>query len=172
MPSELDSETELDKEIELDKKSHSANTSPQAGFDVAQFKQLYRHFDRNTVTDLPDIYSQTIIFKDPVHQLKGIDALSNYFASLCSPDMQCEFDITNEIVSHDQAFFQWKMRYRHPRLQGGKLLILNGGTLIKFNSKIVYHEDFYDMGAMIYQHLPILGWLVKKINTRIAEPKV
>lgn len=139
-------------------------------FDITQFKQLYKKFDSTSLARLPNIYSPSIIFKDPVHQLKGIGALSNYFASFCHPDMQYEFHITNEIVSHGQAFFQWQMHYQHPRLQAGSPLTLQGGTLIKFNSKIIYHEDFYDMGAMIYQHLPLIGWIVKKINQRIAEP--
>ncbi|GGY75418.1 transcriptional regulator [Cellvibrio zantedeschiae] len=145
-----------------------ANQSTSSLFDIAQFRQIYKKFNADTVRKLPDIYSPTIIFKDPVHQINGIAELSDYFASLCNPEMQCEFEITNEIASDNQAFFQWKMHYQHPRLKAGTPLILDGGTLIKFNTKIVYHEDFYDMGAMIYQHIPILGWAVKKINARIA----
>lgn len=137
-------------------------------FDIEQFKQLYKIFDSHTLARLPKIYSPAIIFKDPIHQLQGIAALNQYFAGFCNPEMKCEFEIHNEIISHDQAFFQWRMHYQHPHIKSGKPLMLNGGTLIKFNSNIVYHEDFYDMGAMIYQHLPVLGWTVKKINARIA----
>lgn len=147
----------------------ATNLRVNPAFDIEQFKRLYQTFNSYTLAQLPQVYSPTIIFKDPVHQLKGIVALSNYFAVFCNPAMKCQFDITNQIVSHDQAFFQWKMYYQHPRLKSGEVLTLNGGTLIKFNSKIVYHEDFYDMGSMIYQHLPVLGWAVKKINRYITE---
>jgi hypothetical protein len=61
------------------------------------------------------------------------------------------------------------MHYAHPSLANGKPLVLNGGTLIKFNAQITYHEDYYDMGAMVYQHIPVIGWAVNKINARIAE---
>ncbi len=138
-------------------------------FDTEQFKQLYRRFDAHLLDKLPDVYSPTIVFKDPIHELRGIDALRRYFAGLCDPELSCEFEITNEIVSHDQAFFQWRMIYQHPGLRAGKKLTLNGASLVKFNSNIFYHEDFYDMGAMVYQHLPLVGWVVKKINKRIAE---
>jgi hypothetical protein len=149
-----------------------ASLAPSLEFDTERFKQLYKIFDSYALARLPQIYSATIIFKDPIHQLQGIAALNQYFARFCNPEIKCEFEIHNEIISHDQAFFQWQMHYQHPRIKSGKPLTLNGGTLIKFNSKIVYHEDFYDMGAMIYQHLPVLGWAVKKINTRIARAQV
>jgi len=138
-------------------------------FDIAQFKQLYQTFNANTLSQLPTFYTPSIVFKDPVHQIAGINSLTNYFASFCNPESQCQFEFVNEVISDDQAFFQWQMHYSHPKLQAGKPLKLNGGTLIKFNSQITYHEDFYDMGAMIYQHIPLLGWAVKKINARISE---
>jgi hypothetical protein len=149
--------------------TQSANLAVNPTFDIEQFKRLYQTFDSHTLAYLPQLYSPTIIFKDPVHQLNGISALSDYFSGFCNSETKCQFEITNQIVAKDQAFFQWQMYYQHARLKSGQNLTLNGGTLIKFNSKIVYHEDFYDMGAMIYQHLPLLGWAVKKINSRIAE---
>ncbi|RYZ97119.1 MAG: nuclear transport factor 2 family protein [Moraxellaceae bacterium] len=137
-------------------------------FDIEQFKQLYKTFERSSLAQLPTLYSPFIVFKDPIHELKGIAALGDYFAGFCKPETKCQFEFTNQVIAHDQAFFQWKMSYQHPSLGAGLPLTLNGGTLIKFNSKIVYHEDFYDMGAMVYQHLPVIGWAVKKINARIT----
>ncbi len=139
-------------------------------FNVEQFKQLYQTFNTETTARLPSLYNSAIVFKDPIHQLTGINALTDYFASFCNPNTHYKFEFINQIISHDQAFFQWQMNYSHPQLKSGKPLSLNGSTLIKFNSHIIYHEDFYDMGAMIYQHLPVLGWAVKKINARIAGP--
>jgi SnoaL-like domain len=140
----------------------------QATFNVEEFKQLYQTFDSEFTAQLGKLYSAAIVFKDPIHQLNGLSALTNYFAGFCNPATHCQFEFTNQILSDDQAFFQWQMNYSHPQLKNGQALTLNGSTLIKFNSHIIYHEDFYDMGAMIYQHLPIMGWAVKKINARIA----
>ena len=140
-------------------------------FNIDKFKTLYQTFDANTLKQLPNLYSEAIIFKDPIHELQGLAALSQYFAGFCSPDTQCSFQFTNQIVAADQAFFQWQMHYRHPKLQNGRPLTLNGGTLIRFNSHITYHEDIYDMGAMIYQHLPILGWTIRKVNSRLVGQK-
>jgi hypothetical protein len=138
-------------------------------FDIEQFKQLYYTFSSETPNQLSKLYHPAIIFKDPIHELKGIAALTDYFAGFCKPDTHYKFEFINQVIAHDQAFFQWQMHYAHPSLANGKPLVLNGGTLIKFNAQITYHEDYYDMGAMVYQHIPVIGWAVNKINARIAE---
>lgn len=138
-------------------------------FNTERFKQVYKVFNQGMLKQLPDIYSPEVIFIDPVHQLTGLTALTQYFAGFCSDELRCEFAIYNEISSQGQAFFQWKMHYQHPRLESGMPLILDGGSLIKFDTHIIFHQDFYDMGAMIYQHIPLLGWIVKKINSGIAQ---
>jgi hypothetical protein len=140
-------------------------------FDIEKFKALYRNFDKDTSTQLPNLYSQDIQFKDPLHETKGLETLKVYFAGFCSPNIKCRFNFHNQLVTEDQAFVQWQMQYSHTRLNNGELLTLNGGTLIKFTNLIYYHEDFYDMGAMIYQHVPILGWAIRKINNRMADNK-
>lgn len=149
--------------------TQSVSSQPKLMLDIEHFKQLYKTFSSDTPAQLPQLYHPAIIFKDPIHELKGLAALTDYFASFCNQGTQYRFEFTNEVISHDQAFLQWQMHYAHPNLANGKPLLLNGGTLIKFNTQIIYHEDFYDMGAMIYQHIPLLGWAVKKINARIAE---
>lgn len=40
---------------------------------------------------------------------------------------------------------------------------------IRFTDRIFYHEDFYDLGAMIYQHVPVLGRIIRFINQRIGR---
>src|SRR6187402_2233524 len=107
-----------------------SNTS----FDVENFKALYKTFNSDTLLRLPWVYSPDITFRDPIHQLQGLPALSSYFAGFCSPDIQCSFEFTHQLVCEQQAFFQWQMHYRHPGLKQGEPLTLNGGSLIKFSS--------------------------------------
>jgi hypothetical protein len=138
-------------------------------FDPEKFKALYQIFDHNTLSELHSLYSTNVTFKDPIHSIQGLDQLAHYFGNFCDPAMHCKFVFINQLINDQQAFFQWRMHYRHPRLRSGKTLILDGGTLIKFNSHIFYHEDFYDMGSMLYQHIPVIRWAIKKINARLVS---
>ena len=142
-----------------------------AAFNVERFKRQFQTFNSNTLIELPSLYAPEIIFKDPIHQLQGLTALRTYFASFLNPEMQCKFEFTHQLLGQNEAFFQWQMHYQHTQLARGKLLQLSGSTFIRFGNQIFYHEDYYDMGAMIYQHIPVIGWAVKKINARLTAEK-
>lgn len=138
-----------------------------AGFSIDRFKALYQPFNESSLAQLDLVYSADVAFKDPIHQLQGLTELYDYFRGFCAADVHCEFEFINQILNSHQAFFHWRMHYNHPRIKAGQPLSLNGASLIKFTDRVTYHEDFYDMGAMIYQHLPVLGFMVKKINARM-----
>ncbi|HBN88343.1 MAG TPA: nuclear transport factor 2 family protein, partial [Rheinheimera sp.] len=39
------------------------------------------------------------------------------------------------------------------------------------NELITYHRDYYDLTEMVYQHLPIIGWLTAKVKQRMSSGK-
>jgi hypothetical protein len=44
-----------------------------------------------------------------------------------------------------------------------KQITLDGTTQLGVSDdSIIYHKDYYDLGEMVYEHVPILGFVVKK----------
>jgi hypothetical protein len=37
------------------------------------------------------------------------------------------------------------------------------------NGKIYYHRDYFDMGAMLYEHLPLLGRIIQRLKHRLGQ---
>lgn len=62
------------------------------------------------------------------------------------------------------------MSYRHPRLNGGELISLEGCSLLRWNGagKVVRHRDYFDAGALLYQHVPLLGAAIRWLQRRLA----
>lgn len=148
--------------------SHDADLIHMAPFNLEEFKRLYHSFNAATITRLPEFYRGDIFFKDPIHELTGLQQLEMYFSRFCNPDTKCSFHFENIISSRSDAYLRWRMTYQNPVLNNGKTLVLDGVSMIRFDTHIYHQEDFYDMGAMVYQHLPVLGWIIKKINARLA----
>jgi hypothetical protein len=46
---------------------------------------------------------------------------------------------------------------------------VRGVSHLKISDKIDYHEDFYDMGAMLYEQLPLLGSVTRWLRLRLAS---
>ncbi len=137
---------------------------------IAKFKQFYDELCEQSIDNLGNIYDQSITFSDPIHTINGLDALTRYFKTMCGNLSECRFIFTDEVIVEDGAFFKWEMHYRHPSLKSNQALQLVGASLIKFSGdKIISHEDFYDMGAMLYEHIPLLGSVIRLIKSRIEK---
>ena len=67
------------------------------------------------------------------------------------------------------AFVTWTMRFAHAQLRGGKPILVDGVSQLDIaGDKIVRQRDYYDMGAMIYENVPLLGFVVAGLRRRMA----
>ena len=133
-----------------------------------RFRHAYQqgHLD---AAQLADLYASDVVFRDPVHTIQGLPALSDYFAALGKNLNTCRFEFVEELVTPAAAHITWHMRFSHRRIAGGREQCVRGMTLVRMaNNRIIYHEDSYDAGAMVYEHLPVLGRLVRAVKSHMA----
>ena len=135
---------------------------------VERFKSYFRILHESDLSQLRDLYSEQILFKDPVHEIRGLVELEDYFTSVCADLSDCRFEYLDEMVTDYAAYVKWMMHFKHPRL-GNRLISVRGVSHLKISDKIDYHEDFYDMGAMLYEQLPLIGNLTRWLRLRLAN---
>lgn len=137
---------------------------------LALFLDTYRKLDKENLALLADIYSSDIVFTDPAHSLSGINALTRYFTELYQNTDSVAFEFTNHLESEKEAFIQWNMTIKHPRLENGREILVEGASHLVFNSedKVMVHRDYFDLGAMVYEHIPLLGIATKYIKKRLG----
>ena len=129
---------------------------------------FYRHLDMSLLPQLSRIYHPHVVFIDPVSHYDGVDALERYFAQLLKKANYCRFDIQPALVQGDEASLFWRMEYSHPSLKKGHAMSLNGASHLRLaENRIIYQRDYYDLGAMIYEHVPMLGGAVRAIKARL-----
>ncbi len=134
-----------------------------------RFKTTFNQLNANTLNLLDEIYAPEVIFRDPVHELHGLAALRDYYARLYSGVLSCEFEFESELTDSPQAMLVWIMRFEHRQFRRGEMLDLRGVSHLKFNDdgKAVYHHDYFDMGAFIYERVPVLGSVIRLIKSRL-----
>ena len=135
---------------------------------VDQLKSYYKDLHAADLSELHRIYADNVTFKDPVHTIQGLVDLEDYFQALCSDLSDCRFEFLDELVSEGSAYIKWVMHFRHPKL-GNRLISVRGVSHLKFSDRIDYQEDFYDMGAMLYEQLPLLGNVTRWLRHRLAS---
>lgn len=137
---------------------------------LARFSRFYTRLDESQLVDLPEIYHRDIRFVDPVGEHLGIQVLDSYFRHSLSNLNYCCFTVTDIQHNEQQAYVSWHMTYAHPRLRRGSVLTLEGVSQLRFaEQRIVFQRDYYDMGAMLYEHIPLLGQAVLSIKKRLQS---
>lgn len=137
---------------------------------IEKFTQFYQRLDAQSMQGLADIYAANVVFVDPVTKHEGLTALQHYFAKLLANTSACRFDIKQINQQGQHVFVSWQMHFSHPKLKAGKTISVEGVSELQIvNDKIVFHRDYYDMGEMIYQNIPILGYLIRLIKNRLAQ---
>lgn len=137
---------------------------------VEDFKLLYQTLNRYNLKDsqITKIYGDDVEFKDCFHNVKGINAFIKYLESVYENVVYSSFEFNQQMVSSDQAMLSWTMKYAHSMLNGGDEISVHGVSHIRYSEKIFYHHDYIDGGELLYEHIPVLGWMIKKLKKRMT----
>jgi ketosteroid isomerase-like protein len=146
----------------------TATTSQNDALD--RFITVYTSLRKDNLNTLDEIYSEDVVFEDPAHRIEGYDNLSRYFESMYTNVTDCRFNIHEHAVNGDVAFISWTMTLSHPKLDGGAERAVNGCTrLVLKEGRVVLHRDYFDLGEMLYEALPVLGSAVRMIKKRLGQ---
>ncbi|MCL1138787.1 nuclear transport factor 2 family protein [Shewanella pneumatophori] len=135
---------------------------------IERFVGLYQQLNKDNLHLLGQVYSDDIEFSDPLHQVYGLSALTNYFANLYANVGSINFDIHQVIHAQGAATLKWTMTFTHAKLNGAQPISLDGVSVLSLGDKIYQHQDFFDLGSMLYEHIPLVGRLVKLIKARAS----
>ena len=136
---------------------------------LRQFAHTFATLDKHNLHLLGSLYSEDIAFADPLHEVQGLPALRRYFADLYSNVSQLDFDFHGfDTVAEGEGYLRWTMRYRHPRLRGGAEIAVEGCSHLLWRERVYQHRDYFDAGALLYEHLPVLGSVIAWLKRRLA----
>ncbi|MCW8194254.1 nuclear transport factor 2 family protein [Proteobacteria bacterium 005FR1] len=137
---------------------------------VSQFKSFYSDLLKAEWAQIDRIYARNVRFRDPIHEISGRDALHRYLDELCKGVSACRFEYLDESLDERCGYIKWNMHFSHPRIEGNRMIEVRGVSQVLFNAEgIYYQEDIYDMGAMLYEHVPLLGSGVRWLKHRMAR---
>jgi hypothetical protein len=136
-------------------------------------KEKVSYFFENLTKDkmhlVDEFYHADVDFIDPVGQLKGAQKMKKYYEQMYVNVKTIKFEFSQFIESSDMIVGIWKMTLVTDKLNSGEPIVVDGNSVIRFDSsgKAIYHRDYFDMGAFIYEHIPMVGFVVKKIRNRM-----
>jgi hypothetical protein len=115
------------------------------------------------------MYATSVQFSSPFTTLSGKEALLDHYRQLYADLTSFELEITEEFVSGQETVLLWEISFASPKLKGGEKLKVSGVSHLTFaNDQVVSQKDYYDAGAVVYEHVTLVGRLVKWVKHRVA----
>ena len=160
------------KHTEKDSDIASAGSTPtgESNTDLADaLKRAYCSLATGNTSELGPLYSEDVYFEDPSHGIQGKAALLERFHHLYSKVDSCNFKFHQTLDTGGEIFLAWTMILRQ-RGQSGEVIRVEGASFLKVrNNRIYYHRDYFDLGAFVYENVPMLGSIIKRIKQRLAS---
>ncbi|MDK1287887.1 nuclear transport factor 2 family protein [Pseudoalteromonas sp. B95] len=134
------------------------------------FVDIYNQLSDKNLNLLKNIYDDSVVFSDPLHKVEGIEALTKYFENLYANVSSISFDIKEHYVVDNKGFLYWEMHFSHSKLNNKKNIIVAGHSHLTFKgSKVINHRDYFDVGALLYRNIPVLGSVIKTLEKRAVS---
>ena len=116
------------------------------------------------------LYASELHFSDALMMTRDRDRVVEHFQGLVDAGTAVQVEILKTIVSEADVYLIWSMQAEFTPVRQSVVSDTIGITHLRFNEAghVVLHQDFWDTGLGFYQHIPVLGRVVKSINRRFV----
>jgi hypothetical protein len=137
-----------------------------------RFKEIAEWFqtmDPAALLTLEKVYAEDAIFSDPFNDLKGLESVravyQHMFDSLDCP----RFVVTTTVVEGHRCFMTWDFLFETRK----RAFSISGCTQFELNALglIVVHRDYWDPAQQLYEKIPLLGGVLRRLRRRLSLPR-
>jgi hypothetical protein len=146
-------------------------------FDTRAFEQLAKRFsdlfssltEENVGHLVGDIYAEDAYLSDTLKAVQGIDSIREYLIESGKAVESCQVQLNDLAQSRDNYYVRWTMEIRFKKLRKGQICRSQGISHLRFDEegKITYHQDFWDSAGGLFEHVPLLGLLIRLVKNRL-----
>lgn len=128
--------------------------------------QIYADFFASLQSDFNEasfhsIFADNAYFKDPFQEVRGADAIIVIFRHMYATLKHPRFEIIDLIGDDKSGYLRWVFHYNDTSFEGVSHVIFGK------DGKVVSHVDYWDAASNVYEKIPILGWVLHRIKTRL-----
>jgi hypothetical protein len=133
--------------------------------------EFFHGLNKNTMHLVNKFYASDAVLRDPVGEVRVVERIKAYYAHQYAGAEEISWEIEPEVISGSQVIIAWKMNLKVASLNGGKAFTVPGMSRIFLNEKgqATLHEDYFDVGAFIYERVPVLKNLIAYIKGQLKK---
>ena len=137
---------------------------------IERFQNLLSDFKAPDFRErIRDVYAEDAFFNDTLKTVRGADGIEEYLVDSAKAIDLGIVEFLDVVGSDGNYYFRWKMTLRFKRLARGEDKQSIGMSHIRFNAegKVVLHQDFWDSTSGLFEHVPVLGAVLRRAKKRL-----
>lgn len=134
-----------------------------------KIKVSFNEFNLQNMQTLDLFYAQDVQFCDPLKKIDGLSRLKEYYQELYRNVESIHFEFHRFIEEESSVACEWTMSVCVKKLNSSKPYEVKGSSFFNFNKDdlVIYHRDFFDVGEMIYEKIPLFGQITQLIKSKL-----
>lgn len=135
-----------------------------------RFLQLFKDFKLGANEEvIRQTYAEKFHFNDTFRKFNNIEELIPYLTETAAMVKSTTVEILDIATSDSDYYIRWVMVMEFSAKRKDIYSRSIGMTQLRFNQegKIIFHQDFWDSTEGFYQHLPYIGYFIRKIRSQL-----
>ncbi len=149
-----------------------ADPSVKSNQKIQLFVNLYNKLqDKSLVDNIAKAYAEKLYFNDTVVTLHSRKELQEYLQHTQESLDSMSFEALEVYEKNNDVLVRWSMRTQFTIMGQQRDVKSLGISHLRFNDdgKIVLHQDYWDSTQGFYQHIPLIGGLLRWIKKGLQD---
>ena len=135
---------------------------------IARFKDLFSVLSTENVRNKArEVYAENAYFNDTLKTVIGAEAIEAYLLESAGRAASITVHFDDTVGEQGEYYLRWTMSIQFE--EGSEPVHSIGMTHIRFdeNGKVVLHQDYWDAASGLFEHLPVIGGLIRFVKGRL-----
>lgn len=135
-----------------------------------EYAEMFENLTPDSIDRFNTVFDSGARFCDPFNDVTGVDNIRHVFEHMYEVCNNPRFEVVSLTTSGPVSWLLWNFYFRIQRRD----MKITGVSMVKFNNqgKVIEHTDYWDAASQLYEYLPVVGWLVKKLRRQFATPVI
>ena len=139
---------------------------------LARFQSFFEDMTPERVrTEIASVYAEDALLYDTLALHEGLDRIRPYFEATAKRAAGVRVAILDVLRKENDFYARWSMEIDWSAFKKGKPTRSYGMSHLRFNreGRVVLHFDFWDSAQGFFEHLPVIGRLIRAVKRRVAK---
>jgi len=137
-----------------------------AGRPIDALARFYESITPHNLSAIKAFYAEGARFKDPFNDVVGVAHIQRIFEHMFRQLEAPRFEVTGRFEEAGTGVLLWTMHWGHEGADG----LIEGASRVVFddNGKVLDHRDYWDPAESLYENVPVLGAVMRRIKHKLA----